>query len=127
MKAKLLKISNNSASITYVDEQGVPQACVIDAKLLPTRRVGHVFELVPSMLIGATPYGIDMEIVYPDGISIDAMEFHKRLYESGIVSLSDLKRNPSAINQVLISMLPAIAADIYKHIKIVMEDYNDRV
>lgn len=122
MKAKLLRTSGNVGLITFVDEADIPQAYIVNVQLLPVVRVGEEFELVETVLEKATPYGIDMAIVYPDGLFIDVYDFQKRLYAEGVVSLEDLKRDPTAIKRVLFSMLNAISASVYKAIKITMED-----
>lgn len=119
MQATLYAISGKSAIII------VPELCeayVIDTIRLPTTRVGSVFVMDRQMLVQATPYGIDLSIVFPDGISIDPKELQCRLLSAGIVSLEDLKGKPSAINQALLSMIGAISASVYRTIKTIMEE-----
>ncbi len=120
MNAKLANISNNSA-IIVIDEI---HAYIVDVDVIEGIRVGEVFEATKNILSQATEYGIDMSIIYTGGIHIDEIEFQKRLYASGIVSLDDLKKNPSAIKSVLISMISTLSVEIYNKIKIVMEDYK---
>jgi hypothetical protein len=121
-KVKLISISNRSALIA-VDNN----AYIVDIDILPTKRVGAEFNFVIGMLDRATPYGIDMTVIYPDGILIDPIKLQEKLFELGIFSLDDLKKKPSAINQALISIINSLSAEIYLTIKKTMEDYNDSV
>jgi len=124
MKTKIVSISNNSAVIV-VPEASI--AYVVDLDVLPSKRVGDEFAFTRDMAKKATPYGIDLSVIFPKGISLDIPEIQKQLFSQGIFSLSDLKKNPSAISQILLHMVNALGAEMYYRIKIVMEDYNDNV
>lgn len=123
MKVKLVKSKQESAVIIVEGKR----AFIIDLNLLPVQRVGETFEIEPAVLDTATPYGIDIDVIFPEGISVDMAEFQDRLFSYGIFSLDDLKKKPSVINQILISMVGGMGAEMYRQIKIVMEDYHDSI
>lgn len=122
MRAKISKISGNTAVI-IVDSL---YAYLVDTTLLPFAKVGYEFDIdsFPAIIETATSYGIDLDIICQNGISIDPLVIQSKLYSMGVVSLEDLKKDPSVINRVLISMVGVISANLYKDIKISMEDYN---
>ena len=100
------------------------EAYVIDVSALPEHRAGVEFELSTEVLDLATAYGIDLEVVYPSGISIDVKDIQRKLYAAGIVSLQDLKQKPSALREIMISIAAGLSTTMYIDIKHVMEDYQ---
>ena len=121
MNVKIISISNNSAVIVVLDTS---DAYVVDLSTLPTKRVGTVVSISKNVLKEATPYGIDLSVAYPDGLCLNVLEIQEGLFSQGIFSLNDLKKNPSAISQILVHMANALGAEVYRKIKIVMEDYK---
>jgi hypothetical protein len=127
MIVKLLKLQRNSAIISYLDEDKVFQAYIIDSKDLKTSRVGDEFEVEDNILSAATPYGVDWSVVFPNGLNLSAGDFQNVMYRRGIISLEDLKKNPSIIGQAIQELLNMSVSKIYHTVKIAMEDYHDSI
>jgi len=118
----IVRRSRNSSIITYVDDNGNAQACVIDSDLIRNDEI-HEVDLKTS-----TPCGVDWSVVFPEGLTITAEDFQNYMYTHGIIMLEDLKRNPSSIGVAFQSILKIKSAEVYRRVKIALEDYqNDSI
>ena len=126
VEVRLVKIINNSAVVVYTGDDGNQQACIIDSDRL-IRKQGSLYIIDNTVLQEATPYGIDWSVVFESGLCINPMHFQDYMYDNNVISIDDLKKNPSMLGRALQASLNVASAELYKKTKIVMEDYNDSI
>ena len=114
------------SSIVMYEDSGTLQACIVDSSALSLTKDGGKY-ILKDAIASATPYGVDWNVILPDGMRISPNELQIALYERGIISIEDLKMNPSVINEVVNALLKKLAAKIYKLAKSGMEDYYGNI
>jgi len=126
MIVKVHKLSGKVAVVLYKDKHDVYQAVIIDRKDLVSERRDIFIEVSDDVMEKSTPYGIDWNIVFPDGIVIDPGTVQNYMYEHGVVAPEDLRSNNTIFRDMLQTYVRSMFANLYnKVMKVIMEDYHD--
>ena len=114
---KLVRIEGKSAIIIRGND-----AFIVDADLLSSERAGTMVGVSKDALKYATPYGIDWNVVFPDGLCVNVSKLQEILYAKGIISIEDLKHNPTVLVEALHQLLKISATTVYLTAKEVLND-----
>lgn len=114
---ELIERRGNIAIIKFQDMHGMLQCGIIDGHLA----TGETFEVADKVIKTATPYGIDWDIVYPNGLVISAGDIQETLYGVGIYTLDDLRRNTNGVIAAITSILKLNSAKLINHARVTLE------
>ncbi len=114
---ELIEHKGSIAIIKFRDDNGVPQCGIIDGSLVK----GKSFSVSDKVIKTATPYGIDWDVVYPNGLVISADDIQETLYGAGIYTLNDLRRNTNGVIASINSILKLNNAKLINHARAILE------
>ena len=113
----LIEHKGGVAIIEYRDGDGVRQCGIIDGSLVK----GKEFTVNDKVIKTATPYGIDWNVVYPNGLVISADDIQEALYGLGIYTLDDLRRNTNGVIAAINSILKLNNAKLINHARVILK------
>ena len=114
---KLIKTQGNAAIVMWKDDDNMSQCGIIDAGLIK----GKEFEVSNSVIRTATPYGIDWNVVYPNGLVISADDIQEALYGMNIITLDDLRKNTNGVIGAINSILRLNNRKLIDHARTTLE------
>ena len=93
-----------------------------ELKLIPSRytegkRIGNDMEIPTDVLARGIEYGIDWNLVFPEGLTIGPEELKKCFYSQGIFTIEDLQKDPNIVLAAINSILKLTAVEIIKKAK----------
>jgi hypothetical protein len=114
---ELIQQKGSVAIIKYEDDYGVKQCGIIDSNHVR----GKTFDVANKVVETATPYGIDWDVVYPNGLVINASDIQEALYGLGIYTLDDIRKNTNGVISAINSILRMTNAKLMNHARTTLE------
>ena len=109
MNAKVLKISGKSAVVA------VGGKCFIISKTaIGTAHVGTVADIEEEVILTGTEYGLDWDIIMPEGLSVNSQKLQESLYSYGILTYEDLKANPNSVVAAISKLAKSMAIELIR-------------
>jgi len=109
MKAKVISISGNSVVVILGGK-----SLIISKTAAMQAKIGSEIDISEKDILTGTEYGLDWDIVLPDGICVNSQEVQKALYAYGLFTLEDLKSHPNQVVAAVSSMLKVTAIELIK-------------
>jgi hypothetical protein len=109
MQAKVLLISGNSVVVTIGGK-----SLIISKTSAMQAKIGSVVDVSEEDILTGTEYGLDWDIILPDGICVNSQIIQNALYAYGLFTLEDLKRNPNQVVAAVSSMLKLTTIELIK-------------
>lgn len=117
LSVQLIRRYRASSVVIHKDKTGLLNAYIIDSKDVTTIKPGVEFTVSKEVIDKATPFGIDWEVIYPDGIKISARQMQNIMYTHGIYTLDDVIRNTPMLIQSINNILKLNSANIIRDIR----------
>jgi hypothetical protein len=114
---ELIQRKGSVAIVKFRDKKGITQCGIIDGSLVK----GSTFQVPNRVIDTATPYGVDWDVVYPDGLVISADDIQEALYGLGIYTLDDLRTNTNGVIAAINSILKLNNAKLVNHARSTLE------
>ena len=117
ISVKLVRRYKASSVVVHKDKTGLLNAYIIDSDYISSMKPGAEFTVPKEAIDKATPFGVDWEVIYPDGIMISAKEMQNIMYSNGIYTLDDVIKNTPMLIQSINNILKLNSANIISDIR----------
>ena len=110
MFVKVLKVSGNS----LVVQAGGIATIISKPEDIKKPRIGEQIEISETDYLTGTEYGLDWDIIFPEGLIISSQDLQRSLYAHGLFTLEDLKRNPNVLASAISHVIRLSASSLIK-------------
>lgn len=119
VQVRVLRKKGNSAVVTYRDKDDKRRAV-----LLPGSFIGEIpgkdTEVEEEVLERGADYGLDWDVIFPDGIFVESSELGNMLFDRGVYTVEDLRDNPQAFQDAIQQLTRKLSKQVQRTVKEVL-------